>query len=112
VNVCLGTDSLATVPKLPRQKIQLSMFDEMQELADREPWLRRNRILEMATVNAAQALGLKGRVGELAKGAFADLIAIPFSGPPRKAWEAAVRYQGNVTASMIDGQWASASDSR
>jgi cytosine/adenosine deaminase-related metal-dependent hydrolase len=106
VNVCLGTDSLATVRKTPRQRIQLSLFDEMQELARREPWLGAKRILEMATVNGARALGFVGRVGEISKGAFADLIAIPCAGPRADAWEAAVHHHGPVVASMIDGQWA------
>ena len=107
VNVCLGTDSLATMRKRPRQQIELSMFEEMQELAHREPWLSPRRILEMATLNAAQALGRPHQIGELSQGSLADLIAIRYSGPPAKAWEAAVHHQGWVTASMIDGQWAS-----
>jgi cytosine/adenosine deaminase-related metal-dependent hydrolase len=105
VNICLGTDSLATVRKAPRQSIQLSMFDEMHELAQREPSLGAQRILEMATVNGARALGFAGRVGEICKGAFADLIAIPCTGPRTEVWEAAVHHHGPVVASMIDGQW-------
>lgn len=105
VNVCLGTDSLATVRKAPHQSIQLSLFDEMQELALREPWLGAKRILEMAAVNGARALGLAGRVGEISKGAFADLIAIPWAGPRAEVWEAAVHQHDPVVASMIDGQW-------
>lgn len=106
VNVCLGTDSLATVRKRPRQPIELSLFEEMQELANREPWLRPRRIVEMATVNAARALGRAGQVGELSEGSLTDLIALPYTGSRAQVWEAAVQHQGRVTASMIDGQWA------
>ncbi len=107
VNVCLGTDSLATVRKRPRQEIELSMFEEMHELAQRESWLRSERILKMATLDAAAALGMAGRVGELTRGARADLVAIPYVGATNKACEAVVHHQGWVTASMIDGHWAS-----
>lgn len=107
VNVCLGTDSLATVRKRLRQPIELSLFEEMQEVAHREPWLRPKRILAMATLSAARALGRTGQVGEISKGSRADLIAIPYTGSPAQAWEAVVQHQGWVTASMIDGQWAS-----
>lgn len=112
VNVCLGTDSLATVRKRPRQQVELNLFAEMQELAGREPWLRPARILEMATLHGARALGRAGRIGEISKGSCADLIAIPFVGPPAKVWEAAVQHQGRVTASMIDGRWASVPNAR
>jgi aminodeoxyfutalosine deaminase len=106
VNVCLGTDSLATVRKLPRQSVELNLFDEMQELAYREPWLSARRIVKMATVNGARALGFTGRLGELAPGAFADWVALPCSSTLAGAWEAVVQHRGPVAASMIDGQWA------
>jgi cytosine/adenosine deaminase-related metal-dependent hydrolase len=112
VNVCLGTDSLATVRKRPRQQVELNLFSEMQELACREPWLRPARILEMATRNAARALGLAGRAGELTKGAFADLIAIASRASKANVAEAVLQHQGRVTASMIDGHWASVSNLR
>lgn len=106
VNVCLGTDSLATVHRLPKQTVELSMFAEMQQLARCEPWLSSKRIVEMATCNATRALGLAGCAGEISPAAFADLIAIPYAGKPRQAFEAAVWHSGKVTASMIEGRWA------
>ena len=112
VNVCLGTDSLATVRQRPKQPVELSLFAEIQELGRSETWLTPKRILELATRNAARALGLAGKAGEIAKGAFADLIAIPYAGKPAQAWEAAIQHQGRVTASMIDGRWACAPDTR
>ena len=105
VNVCLGTDSLATVRKAPRERIELDLFEEMRELAQREPWLGPKRILEMATVNGARALGFGGQVGEISKRAFADLVAIPYAGPQAEVWEAVVNHCGPVVASMIDGEW-------
>jgi cytosine/adenosine deaminase-related metal-dependent hydrolase len=105
VNVCLGTDSLATVYKTPRQKVELNMFDELQAFALKHPRVSPENILRMATVNGARALGMEGQVGEISENALADLIAIPFDGDIKDANEAAVHHKGNVLASMIDGSW-------
>lgn len=105
VNLCLGTDSLATVRKRPRQPVELSLFEEMRALARRAPDLAPETILRMATLNAAAALGLAGELGKLKPGASADLIAIPWAGPSQSAGEAVVRHSGPVSASLIDGQW-------
>ena len=106
VNVCLGTDSLATVYKTRREKPELNMFEEMRVFAAAHPGLSPKKILPMATVNGAKALGLAGRIGELSRNAFADLVAIPFAGKSSDAVQAAVNFSGHVRASMIDGQWA------
>jgi cytosine/adenosine deaminase-related metal-dependent hydrolase len=60
----------------------------------------------MTTVNGARALGMAGQTGEISEKALADLIAIPFDGKLADATEAAVHHPGDVTASMIDGEWA------
>jgi len=106
VNVCLGTDSLASVTRHRRQSIELSLFEEMRVLAQHQPWLSARTILKMATVNGARALGMEGRVGQLTQAANADLIAIPFSGSNADAYEAVLHHKGEVVASMINGQWA------
>ena len=106
VNVCLGTDSLATVYRTREEKPELNLFEEMRALAAAHPELSPQTILQMATVNGATALGLAGRIGELAKGSWADLIAIPFARKVSAATEAAINFPGYVRASMIDGKWA------
>lgn len=106
VNICLGTDSLATVYKKPRQKVELNMFDEMQAFAAKYPRVAAEKILQMATVNGARALGMGGDAGEISEKALADLIAIPFKGKIEDAEAAAVHHNGDVLASMIDGEWA------
>ena len=106
VNVCLGTDSLASVLKHRRQTIELDMFAEMRQLAQDFPSLSSKVILGMATVNSARALGLRGRVGQLSKGAFADLIALPWAGEPRHLTDAVLEHRGPVSASLINGKWA------
>jgi cytosine/adenosine deaminase-related metal-dependent hydrolase len=105
VNICLGTDSLATVRKIRKQNPELSLFEEMRELAANEPKLPAAEILRMATVNGARALGRAGQIGELSENALADLIAIPASAKTSDACEAVLDHAGDVNASMIDGRW-------
>ena len=86
VNLCLGTDSLATTRKIGKQKPELNMFEEMRLLAATDKSISPPEILRMATVNGARALGLAGQAGELSENASADLIAAtsmkPFSPMP------------------------------
>ena len=110
VNVCLGTDSLATVYKAHREKPELNLFEEMSVFAAAHPGLSPKKILPMATVNGAKALGLPGRIGELCRNAFADLVAIPFAGKSSDVVQATINFSGHVRASMIDGRWAIAPD--
>ena len=62
VNVCLGTDSLASVCKPRRQKVELNLFEEMRALARNEPSLSARKIVQMATLNGATRPG-SGRAG-------------------------------------------------
>jgi len=106
VNLCLGTDSLATTRKIGKQKPELNLFEEMRQLANVDKNIAPVEILRMATVNGAQALGMAGQVGKLAKNTFADLIAIPSGGKSDDVYETALAHTGNIRASMIDGRWA------
>lgn len=108
VNVCLGTDSLASVSKSRRQHVQLNMFEEMRALAHSQPALSARKILRMATLSGARALGMAGRIGELSQNAFADLIALPYSGKLAGVYDGVLHHEGEVAASMINGQWAMA----
>jgi aminodeoxyfutalosine deaminase len=106
VNICLGTDSLASVNKVRGRLLELNLFSEMQAFAVAHPDVPPEDILRMATLNGARALGMRGKIGELAESALADLVAIPFVGAVADAYGAAVHHTGAVAASMIDGQWA------
>jgi cytosine/adenosine deaminase-related metal-dependent hydrolase len=106
INVCLGTDSLASVYQRRRQPVELNMFDEMRTLAEQEPGLSPRKILKMATWCGASALGLASKVGEIVPGTYADLIALPFSGKVSKVYDSVLRHAGRVEASMIGGRWA------
>jgi len=68
INICLGTDSLASILKSGRQLPELSMFAEMQLFAKTQPATSPTAVLRMATTNAAAALGCQGVLGELSPG--------------------------------------------
>ena len=104
VNICLGTDSLASVCKPRTGTVRLSMFDEMRTFAKFYPEVNPETVLCMATVNGARAL--RQPAGKIAPGAKADLIAVPFIGAGGDAAEVVVNFEGDVAASMINGQWA------
>lgn len=106
VNVCFGTDSLASVRPVRRTRPELNFPAELRLFAAVWPEISPQEVLHMATLNGARALGLAGRAGELKHGAYADMIAVPFEGRPAEAAEAIVQHAGDVAASMINGRWA------
>jgi cytosine/adenosine deaminase-related metal-dependent hydrolase len=104
VNVCLGTDSLATMPTKRNETAELNLFSEMRRLAGNFPSLKPQRILAMTTVNAARAIGRPTELGRLAPGSCADLIAVP-RGKTRDPYQAVLNHRGNVLATMLRGCW-------
>lgn len=96
VNVCLGTDSLASGDSL-------SMFAQMQEFSRVFPRWSAEEILRLATVNAARAIGMPERLGRIAVGAAADLIAVPVAGS-FDPFEAVVYAEQPVRFMMINGK--------
>ena len=106
VNICLGTDSLATVRSERGTKPELDLFAEMAAFAGKHADVAPEQILRMATVNGAQALGRRGEMGELLQGSLADVIAIPYAGEIGGTHEAIVYHAAPVAASMIGGAWA------
>jgi len=106
VNICLGTDSLATV-RLPRRgQPELNLFREMQAFANQHLTVPEHKIVRLATLNSARALGMAGQIGELNRNAFADLIALPFTRRRSEIHEAIIYFAGKLNASMIAGEWA------
>ncbi len=75
VNVCLGTDSLASSPSL-------SILDEMRFLHQEHPDLAPAEILRMATRNGAAALGQGDQAGVLAPGRRLAFAAIDLHAGP------------------------------
>lgn len=76
VRVVLGTDSRASAP-------DLNMLAEVQHVVAHHPGVSPGRALELATVEAARALGLEEAFGVLAAGRPAALAAIRL--PQRQA---------------------------
>ncbi len=95
VNICLGTDSLAST-------LTLSMFDEMRILARQEPSLHPEEILKMATLNGALALGIDA--GKITPGALADLIALPLTANEREVHAAVLENREPITWMMLNGE--------
>jgi 5-methylthioadenosine/S-adenosylhomocysteine deaminase len=67
--VALGTDSLAS-------NNSLNLFEEMRQVKSFFPEISNQTLLEMATINGAQVLGLADRIGSLTPGKEACLIAV------------------------------------
>ncbi len=105
INVCLGTDSLASVITSKRGKPELNLFSEMQRFTAVNPGVAPSAIVEMATCNGARALGWQGGAGELSPGSWADLVAIPYTGSIADCAAAIVHHTGDVPISIIDGEW-------
>ena len=72
INVCLGTDSLAS-------NSSLSILDEMRFFYRPGHRLSPATILRMATLNGAVALNWHEQIGSIVPGKQADLIAIPLA---------------------------------
>ena len=104
VNICLGTDSLASVRGTNRSAIELNLFRDMQVMSAAFRTLAPEQIVRMATINGARAIGRTGDSGELSPGAAADLIAIPWHGPRQEIFEAILRNDKPVAASFIAGE--------
>lgn len=96
-NICLGTDSLAS-------NSSLNLFAEMRELLRKEAWLSAREVLEMITVNAADALGQGNKIGQIRPGFHADLIAIPGDGSSERVFESIVTFEQSVAWMMVNGE--------
>lgn len=105
VPICLGTDSLLSVRKGGRPEVRLDFLDELATATHTLPGLSPHTLLHLATAAGAQALGRAADLGQLRAGHLADLIVVPFNGPPEHAAEGVVHHAGPVAGSMIDGRW-------
>jgi cytosine/adenosine deaminase-related metal-dependent hydrolase len=102
VNVCLGTDSLAS-------NDSLSILDEWRFLHARYPDLDLPFLLRMSTVNAAAALGVEADIGSLEPGKLADFICLPADGlSPRDVMEQILTDPVEPQAVYVGGREVSA----
>lgn len=111
INICLGTDGTAS-------NNTLNMFREMGLLTMIHKGIKcdptameSSFVLETATVNAAKALGMEGKLGVVAEGAKADLIFIDLNETsmfPNNNMISALSYSANgseVKDVMINGKF-------
>src|SRR5438552_6566415 len=96
LNVCLGTDSLAS-------NESLSLFAEMRAFQRSEPGISPDEILKMVTVNPAMALNQENTLGRIRPGFCADLIAIQ-SSEHDNPFEQIVGFDGSIDWIMVNGK--------
>jgi cytosine/adenosine deaminase-related metal-dependent hydrolase len=97
ISVCLGTDSLAS-------NTSLNLFEEMRHLRRNFPHVSSPEIVDMVTRRPARAIGLSGELGEISAGAYADLIAVPYTGPIGDAFDALLDNSLPITWMMVGGR--------
>ncbi|MEO8352477.1 MAG: amidohydrolase family protein [Chthoniobacteraceae bacterium] len=97
VTLCVGTDSLASTDSL-------SLLQELRRLREIDGWLTPEESLRTVTTNPARALGQSHQLGKIAPGAWADLIALPFSGNIAAIHEEIVEFNRPIPWMMIDGK--------
>lgn len=96
VNVCVGTDSLASNPSL-------SVLEELRFLAATCPDLTPHQLLQMGTRAGAIALGLGEKAGTIAPAKHADFAVVAIDPATRDPAAAIVRGDGDVRATVIGG---------
>lgn len=98
INVCLGTDSLAS-------NDTLNLFKEMHTLALTFPEFSAEQILAMATTAPARALGRESEIGSLAPGALADLVTLPLQADSPDPYESVVYAEQLPTHVIVGGEF-------
>ncbi len=104
VNICLGTDSLATMQGEGDQPPELNMLAELCRFCLKHTEVMARDILVMATVNGAKALGLEDELGSLNPGMRADVIALAYKGSLKRVEEAVLSTDARLEASFIGGR--------
>lgn len=99
LNVCLGTDSLASCDSL-------SILKQMRYLHAGHPDLPAGTILKMGTLNGAIGLGLADAIGSIAPGVSADLAAVTISETPKEPALGILRSDLPVRMTMVAGRIA------
>jgi len=90
VNVCFGTDSLASSPTL-------SILDEARHVFARQAGTDPRTLLEMATRRGARALGLEDVVGDLREGLAADFCVVHPVAESKEVLASILAGEGQVT---------------
>ncbi|UCE60628.1 MAG: amidohydrolase family protein [Phycisphaerales bacterium] len=97
INVCIGTDSLASNPSL-------SVLDELRFVRRMYPDCPPQTIMEMGTINGAKALGFGDAAGSITVGKHADLVVIPLEPAGlRSTWESILDGDAQPTEVYVEG---------
>lgn len=111
INVCLGTDSVASNNTLNMFR-EMGLLSLLHKAAQCDPLaLDAHTVLRTATVNPAKALGYAHKLGSVEEGAYADLIFVDLTSPslfPHNHIVSSLCYcanGGEVTSVMIDGKF-------
>ena len=96
VRVVLGTDSRASNP-------DLSLLEEMREVARKHPRVDDEQIVRMGTLLGAEALGLQQTIGSITPGKWANLTAIPCGADCNDPYEAVVRDEKKPSTTWLQG---------
>lgn len=98
INVCLGTDSLASSPTL-------SILDELRFLRREHPDMSADDIIRLGTLHGARALGFDKTAGSLTPGKTADLVVVPLDESAGRcgAWGSMLDSTQPPTAVYIEG---------
>jgi cytosine/adenosine deaminase-related metal-dependent hydrolase len=97
INVCIGTDSLASNPSL-------SILDELRFLRRLHSDLAALDLLTLGTLRGAVALGFDAEVGSLTVGKAADIVVIPLEASHAGAdWKSVFESTQRPIAVYIDG---------
>lgn len=98
VNVCIGTDSLASAPSL-------SILEELDDVAQADVSCPAETLIECATLRGAAALGLSATTGSLTVGKDGDLVALRWTDDgPSEPCENAIRGGKAVHKVWVGGE--------
>ena len=105
VNICLGTDSLASSRKDSAQSPELNLWNEMRLFARNYPAVSPGEIFRLTTLNPARALQKQTELGALQRGFHGDCVALTYSGPVTEGrlYEELL-YTGSVREVFIAGE--------
>jgi len=97
INVCFGTDSLAS-------NNTLSILDEMRFVHQQYPKFSADTLIKMGTINGAVALGWEDKIGSIACGKEADLVAIPLTGNHDQSLADILKSETQPKLTMVAGK--------
>lgn len=102
VNLCLGTDSLAT---MRNPDAELDPLEEVRQFREQHPSFSPEDCIAMVTRNAARAIGMADQAGSLEIGKPADVAVLECGRIESSVAEHIVQCRGPVAGVMINGEW-------